>query len=115
MQQFNPPQIIKQYDINLNGLQGNHHRAALIYEDILPDKISLGNQTSLGERISLYEFLLILRLLLAENTLKQLRLLLSSVILYTLFVRLRRVISTQLLMCTFKNKLLATCNNYTFI
>ena len=57
MQQFNPPQIIKQYDINLNGLQGNHHRAALIYEDILPDKISLGNQTSLGERISLYEFL----------------------------------------------------------
>ena len=56
-QNYNPPQVIKEYNINLNGFQSNHMRAAMIYEDILPDKISLGNQTSLGERISLYEFL----------------------------------------------------------
>ena len=53
-----------------------------------------------------------MRLLLPENTHKQIRLLLSSVTLYILFVILGRVISTQLLILAFKNKVTVTSVHY---
>ncbi len=57
MQQTYQPPIIKEYNISINGLNGDHLRAGMIYEDILPNNISLGTAKTLGERITIYEYM----------------------------------------------------------
>lgn len=58
MQQvYNPPTVIKNYNLDVGGLRGDHIKASALYADVLPS--SLNNQTynSLGERIATYEFM----------------------------------------------------------
>ena len=51
------PQIIKEYNINIEGVNGDHLKTGLIYEDILPSNISLGTFNSVGERTTIYDFI----------------------------------------------------------
>jgi hypothetical protein len=53
---YKPPPIIKEYNINIDGLHGNHLKAGMIYEDVLPNNVSLGTANTLGERITIYDF-----------------------------------------------------------
>lgn len=57
MQQTFQPPMVKEYNITLNGFNGDHLRAGMIYEDILPSTISLGTAKTLGERVTIYEFI----------------------------------------------------------
>ena len=55
-QAYQPAPIIKDYTINVDGLRGDHLKAGMIYEDVLPTNISLGTANSLGERVTIFDF-----------------------------------------------------------
>lgn len=54
--QPNPVSVIKAYNINIDGVTGDHTKLNLIYEDILPSKQFAGTTTTIGERINVYNF-----------------------------------------------------------
>jgi hypothetical protein len=54
---YQQPPIIKEYNINIDGMRGDHLRAGMIYEDVLPSNISLGSANSLGERVTIFDFI----------------------------------------------------------
>jgi len=57
MQQTYQQPIVKEYNINVDGMRGDHLRAGMIYEDVLPSNISLGSANSLGERVTIFDFI----------------------------------------------------------
>lgn len=57
MQQTYQPPMVKEYNVTINGLNGDHLRAGMIYEDILPNNVALGTAKTLGERVTIYEFM----------------------------------------------------------
>lgn len=57
MYQPNMMPIIKAYNINIDGVTGDHTKLNLIYEDILPSKQFMGTTTTVGERINVHNFI----------------------------------------------------------
>lgn len=55
---FVPSQpVYKEYNININGVGGSHISTAMIYEDAMPIKNISNTYSSLGERITMYEYI----------------------------------------------------------
>lgn len=49
--------IMKTYNINIDGVTGDHSKLSLIYEDILPGKQISGTLATIGERLNIYNFI----------------------------------------------------------
>ena len=49
--------IIKKYNINVGGPDDDHQRVAMIYEDILPRKHFKNTNNTIGERITIHDFI----------------------------------------------------------
>jgi len=49
--------IMKTYNINIDGVTGDHSKLSLIYEDILPSKQLSGTLATIGERLNIYNFI----------------------------------------------------------
>lgn len=49
--------IMKNYEINGNGPNGNHEVMHMIYEDVLPSKALYGSLNTLSERLTIYNFI----------------------------------------------------------
>lgn len=47
--------MIKEYNININGVGGSHIKTAMFFEDVLPVKNVSGSFRSIGERQTMYE------------------------------------------------------------
>lgn len=58
MNMYHPSQVpvIKAYNINIDGVTGDHTKLNLIYEDMLPTKQFITSTTTLGERLNIYNF-----------------------------------------------------------
>lgn len=56
---YQPSQVpvIKAYNINIDGVTGDHTKLNLIYEDILPSRQFMGTTTTIGERLNVYNFI----------------------------------------------------------
>jgi hypothetical protein len=48
--------ILKNYNINVGGLNADHLKVSAIYEDILPNKQFLNTSNTCGERITMHQF-----------------------------------------------------------
>jgi hypothetical protein len=58
LQGYNPlTPIVKTYNINVDGVNGDHNRLSLIYEDILPTRSLVGTFTTIGERLTISNFM----------------------------------------------------------
>lgn len=51
------PPIIKNIQINTDGPTANHQRVSVIHEDALPSRPFVPSSTTLGERLSIYQFI----------------------------------------------------------
>lgn len=47
----------KEYNININGVSGSHIKTSLLFEDALPVKNVKGSFATMGERITMYEYI----------------------------------------------------------
>jgi hypothetical protein len=52
-----PPVVVKNYTIQTDGINGDHKRLAMIYEDVLPQRKFTPSYTTLGERLNDYQFI----------------------------------------------------------
>lgn len=52
-----PPVVVKNYTIETDGVNGDHKRLAMIYEDVLPQRKFAPSYTTLGERLNDYQFI----------------------------------------------------------
>lgn len=52
-----PQQIIRSYNINIDGVTGDHTKLNLIYEDILPSRQFSGTAATISERLNVYNFI----------------------------------------------------------
>ena len=52
-----PGQIIKKYNINIDGVTGDHSKLNLIYEDVLPQKEFVGTFGTVGERNDIFDYI----------------------------------------------------------
>lgn len=53
----NQTPILKEYNININGVSGSHVKTSILFEDILPTKSVSNSFATLGERVVMYESL----------------------------------------------------------
>jgi len=51
------PPVYKEYNININGIAGSQVKTSLLFEDVLPIKDVSGTFNSIGERITMHEFI----------------------------------------------------------
>lgn len=51
------PPIVKNIHVSTDGPGANHHKLAVIYEDIMPIKPFSPSSTTLGERLNMYQFI----------------------------------------------------------
>ncbi len=49
--------VFKEYNINIGGIEGSHVQTAMLFEDAMPAKNVAGSFTSVGERVTMYEYI----------------------------------------------------------
>lgn len=49
--------IIRQYNISMDGVMGNHEQMSMIYEDMLPQKQFATTSNTVGDRLNIYNYL----------------------------------------------------------
>jgi hypothetical protein len=49
--------VYKEYNINIGGVEGSHVKTAMLFEDALPVKNVAGTFQSIGERMTMYEYI----------------------------------------------------------
>lgn len=58
-QQYQIP-VVNTYNINIDGVTGDHNKLGLIYEDMIPSQYNrqfMGTVTTLGERVAIYNYM----------------------------------------------------------